>query len=120
MWYSDLVDPNEIAASFTTQVRKGVLTYCILTICSKGSVYSSDLLEKLKTHELIVSEGTIYPLLNRLKSDGLLEYEWQESPNGPPRKYYRISDEGKTYLKVISSEWKKITNNINSLEKNKG
>jgi PadR family transcriptional regulator PadR len=81
------------AGQLATQLRKGFLAYCVLLVCSE-KVYTSDIIKRLQAAELVVVEGTIYPLLSRLKSDGLLSYEWQESEQGPPRKYYQITDFG--------------------------
>jgi len=80
------------------QMRKGVLELCILSIISEGEIYPSDIIKKLKEAELIVVEGTLYPLLTRLKNAGLLHYNWRESTSGPPRKYYHITEEGSSFL----------------------
>lgn len=100
------------------QMRKGVLEYCILHIISRGEVYASDMLEELTAAKMIVVEGTLYPLLTRLKNAGLLEYKWVESKSGPPRKYYTLTNLGKNFLEGLSNTWKdlvlstqKITNN---------
>lgn len=84
---------KEYADQLATQLRKGFLAYCVLIVCSE-KVYTSDIIKRLQAAELVVVEGTIYPLLSRLKNDGLLSYEWQESEQGPPRKYYQITDFG--------------------------
>ncbi|HYG83806.1 MAG TPA: PadR family transcriptional regulator [Verrucomicrobiae bacterium] len=81
------------AAQLATQLRKGFLAYCVLMICSE-KMYTSDIIRRLQAAELVVVEGTIYPLLSRLKNDGLLAYEWQESEQGPPRKYYQVTPFG--------------------------
>ncbi|MCB0493014.1 MAG: PadR family transcriptional regulator [Cyclobacteriaceae bacterium] len=100
------------------QMRKGILEYCILHIISRGEVYASDMLEELTSAKMIVVEGTLYPLLTRLKNAGLLEYKWVESKSGPPRKYYTLTNMGKNFLDGLSNTWKdlvlstqKITNN---------
>ncbi|HNP07892.1 MAG TPA: PadR family transcriptional regulator [Cyclobacteriaceae bacterium] len=100
------------------QMRKGILEYCILHIISRGEVYASDMLEELTAAKMIVVEGTLYPLLTRLKNAGLLEYKWVESKSGPPRKYYTLTNMGKNFLDGLSDTWKdlvlstqKITNN---------
>ena len=85
---------DEYAESLATQLRKGFLAYCVLRVCSHAAMYTSDIIKHLQAAELVVVEGTIYPLLNRLQKDGLLQHEWQESEQGPPRKYYRITDYG--------------------------
>jgi len=87
------------------QMRKGVLEYCILGILSNGDAYASDIIEHLKNAELIVVEGTLYPLLTRLKNAGLLEYRWEESSSGPPRKYYSLSPQGKSFQLELKSTW---------------
>jgi PadR family transcriptional regulator PadR len=88
-----------------TQMRKGILEYCILSIISRGEIYASDIIEELKTAKLLVVEGTLYPLLTRLKNNGLLNYNWQESTSGPPRKYYQLSDAGKEILYKLDQTW---------------
>ena len=87
------------------QMRKGVLEYCILGILSNGDAYASDIIEHLKNADLIVVEGTLYPLLTRLKNAGLLEYRWEESTSGPPRKYYSLSPQGKSFQLELKSTW---------------
>ena len=91
-----------------SQMRKGVLEFCILTIISRNEAYSSDILETLKEAELVVVEGTVYPLLTRMKNEGLLTYRWQESTGGPPRKYYSLTEEGHTLLQQLQNEWHSI------------
>lgn len=97
------------------QMRKGILEFCILLIISTGKVYASDVLQKLKEANLIVVEGTIYPLLNRLKREGLVEYTWEESPHGPPRKYYSLTPDGKLALKQLQDAWSTLSSSITSL-----
>ena len=97
------------------QMRKGVLEYCILSIITEKEVYASDIIEKLKGAKLIVVEGTLYPLLTRLKNDGLLSYRWEESKSGPPRKYYEISEPGKEFLDNLDNSWKELVNAVNKL-----
>jgi PadR family transcriptional regulator, regulatory protein PadR len=99
------------------QMRKGILEYCILHIISRGEVYASDMLDELTAAKMIVMEGTLYPLLTRLKNAGLVEYKWVESKSGPPRKYYTLTTLGKKFLDGLSDTWddlvlstKKITN----------
>ena len=84
-----------------SQMRKGVLEFCILSIISKGEVYPSDIIDEMKEAKLIVVEGTLYPLLTRLKNAGLLSYNWVESNAGPPRKYYKLTPLGQEHLKKI-------------------
>jgi PadR family transcriptional regulator PadR len=90
------------------QMRKGVLEYCILAILKNGEAYPSDILMRLKKANLIVVEGTIYPLLTRLKNSGLLSYRWEESKSGPPRKYYTITSSGVTFLSSLDETWKEL------------
>ena len=94
------------------QMRKGVLEYCILSILEKGEAYSSDILDKLKTSNLIVVEGTLYPLLTRLKDADLLTYRWEESNSGPPRKYYTITSKGDNFLSDLEVTWKKLVKSV--------
>lgn len=84
------------------QMRKGVLEFCILSILSRGEKYASTILEELKEAQLLVVEGTIYPLLTRLKNEGLLIYRWEESTSGPPRKYFTLTESGLTFLKELT------------------
>jgi PadR family transcriptional regulator PadR len=87
------------------QMRKGVLEYCILSILNNGEAYPSEIIEQLKQGKLIVVEGTLYPLLTRLKNAELLSYRWEESTSGPPRKYYQLTDKGKKFLKELATTW---------------
>ncbi len=90
------------------QMRKGVLELCVLSIIEKDDVYSSDIINRLKKAELIVVEGTLYPLLSRLRNDGLLDYYWEESSSGPPRKYYKLTEKGGTFLTKLTEKWEKL------------
>lgn len=96
-------------------MRKGLLEYCILSIISRNEAYASDILETLKDAELLVVEGTLYPLLTRMKNEGLLSYRWQESTGGPPRKYYTLTDEGVELLSQLDLEWQTICQAINHI-----
>ncbi len=97
-------------------MRKGVLEFCILTIIAKHEeVYASDILMRLKEAKLIVVEGTLYPLLTRLKNDGLLSYRWEESKSGPPRKYYRITETGTNMLTELSTAWRELVDAVDKL-----
>lgn len=87
------------------QMRKGILEYCILEIIARGEVYASDMLEELTAAKMIVVEGTLYPLLTRLKNAGLLDYAWVESPSGPPRKYYKLTATGTEFLQHLRLTW---------------
>jgi PadR family transcriptional regulator PadR len=99
-------------------MRKGVLELCILSILSKGDAYASDILNKLKESQLIVVEGTIYPLLSRQKNMGLLSYRWEESTQGPPRKYYALTDKGREGLRELEASWKDLVDCVNSILSN--
>ncbi|MBN1198408.1 MAG: PadR family transcriptional regulator [Bacteroidales bacterium] len=90
------------------QMRKGVLELCILSIIAEKDAYASDIIEKLKEARLIIVEGTLYPLLTRLKNDGLTTYRWEESKSGPPRKYFQITDIGKTVLNELKLGWQEL------------
>lgn len=99
-----------------SQMRKGVLEYCILTILSKGDAYASSLLTELKSARMIVVEGTLYPLLTRQKNQGLLTYRWEESPQGPPRKYYSITEKGRNLLSEMDMAWSELVETIEHLK----
>jgi PadR family transcriptional regulator PadR len=109
-------DQNALGQS-ESQMRKGVLVYAVLLLLKDGRVYSSEIIRYLREAELIVVEGTLYPLLNRLAKDELLAYEWQESEQGPPRKYYWLTDEGKALLANLKSSYRKLHSSIQKLEK---
>lgn len=89
-------------------MRKGILEYCILGILNLGDAYASDIIEQLKDAKLIVVEGTLYPLLTRLKNAGLLDYRWEESTSGPPRKYYALSESGHQFLGELKMTWQEL------------
>lgn len=91
-----------------TQMRKGILEYCILSIISRGEIYASDIIAELKTARLLVVEGTLYPLLTRLKNNELLSYSWKESTSGPPRKYYTITPAGQEVLRRLDTTWEEL------------
>jgi PadR family transcriptional regulator PadR len=99
-----------------SQMRKGMLEYCILLLLKRQAAYASDIIQQLKEADLLVVEGTLYPLLTRLKKDGLLAYEWQESTQGPPRKYYCLTDEGQNALTQLNASWEEISNTVNYLK----
>lgn len=102
------------AEQMAIQLRKGFLAYCVLKVCSHKSKYTSDIINELREAQLVVVEGTIYPLLSRLQKDGLLTHEWQESEQGPPRKYYKTTDYGN---EVVEYTTKKIAALNTTLEK---
>lgn len=94
----------DYAEQLAVQLRKGFLAYCVLKVCSKKAMYTSDIIRRLSDAELVVVEGTIYPLLSRLQKDGLLAHEWQESEQGPPRKYYKITDFGSDVMREATDK----------------
>ena len=98
------------------QMRKGILEYCILSILAKKDLYTTDIINALKENDLIVVEGTLYPLLTRQKNAGLLHYRWEESTQGPPRKYYALTDLGHTYLKELDDSWDTLINSVKSIK----
>lgn len=98
-----------------SQMRKGLLEYCILVVISRKEAYASDLLEILRKADLFVVEGTVYPLLSRMKNSGLLDYRWQESPDGPPRKYFRLTPAGRELQQQLDQEWAAISTSINAI-----
>ena len=114
---NEAVDPGSLVTQSEVQMRKGLLVYCVLLLCKDGKAYSSDIIRQLRAAELIVVEGTLYPLLNRLAKDGILAYEWQESEQGPPRKYYWLTDEGKVLLGMLGHTYRQLHASVKHLEK---
>jgi PadR family transcriptional regulator, regulatory protein PadR len=101
-----------------SQMKKGLLEFCVLSVLSKKESYPPDIIDTLKNAKLIVVEGTLYPILTRLKNEGLLSYRWEESPSGPPRKYYQLTSEGKANLEELTKAWKEIEISVNQISKN--
>ena len=101
------------------QMRKGVLEYCILSILKDDDAYVAEILGTLKNAKMLVVEGTIYPLLTRLKNAGLLSYRWEESTSGPPRKYYGLTDTGKLFLNELTTTWNELQNAVNLVTRQK-
>ena len=97
------------------QMRKGVLEYCILSILQHEDAYTSEIISTLKNAKMIVVEGTIYPLLTRLKNGGLLSYRWEESTSGPPRKYYVLTESGSTFLEELNTSWNNLMIAVNEI-----
>jgi PadR family transcriptional regulator PadR len=97
------------------QMRKGILEYCILSVLKNNDAYVAEILEELKAAKLIVVEGTIYPLLTRLKNASLLEYRWEESTGGPPRKYYKLTDDGNNFLDELSASWEELQISVKTI-----
>ena len=99
-----------------SQMRKGMLDYCIMLLLSEKPYYTSDIIQRLKEANLLVVEGTLYPLLTRLKNDGVLSYEWQESTQGPPRKYYVLTDEGREALTQMDAAWNELESTVHMIK----
>lgn len=99
------------------QMKKGILEYCILHIISRGEVYASDMLDELTAAKMIVVEGTLYPLLTRLKNAGLLEYKWVESKSGPPRKYFKLTHQGTRFLAGLTATWHDLVHSTEMITK---
>ncbi|MCZ4223646.1 PadR family transcriptional regulator [Pedobacter rhodius] len=97
-----------IAENTQTQMRKGILEYCVLSIIARGEIYASDIIAELRSAKLLVVEGTLYPLLTRLKNNGLLSYNWVESTSGPPRKYYTLTEDGRGILTQLDQTWQEL------------
>jgi PadR family transcriptional regulator, regulatory protein PadR len=100
------------------QMRKGILEYCILQIISRGEIYASEILDELIEAEIMVVEGTLYPLLTRLKNDGLLDYKWVESLSGPPRKYYVLTETGTEFLAILAQTWTNLSTSVHTIINN--
>jgi len=99
------------------QMRKGVLEYCILLVLDGKPLYASDIIQNLKEAKMIVVEGTLYPLLTRLKNAGLLTYRWEESTQGPPRKYYELTDRGRDILNELEMSWQELVEAVEKIKK---
>jgi PadR family transcriptional regulator PadR len=97
------------------QMRKGVLELCVLALVAEQEFYPSEIIAKLKDSKVIVVEGTLYPLLTRLKNDAMLTYRWVESNSGPPRKYYKLTDKGKIYLTTLRTSWNQLCDSVNQI-----
>ncbi len=110
-------EEKTITQSIKTQMRKGVLELCTLAIISERDSYASDIIDQLKISDLIVVEGTLYPLLTRLKNEGMLSYRWEESTSGPPRKYYQLTAEGEEALSRLKQNWKELTKAVDQIIK---
>jgi PadR family transcriptional regulator PadR len=101
-----------------SQLRKGMLDYCVLLLLKNGPAYANDIVTRLKNANLIVVEGTLYPLLMRLKKEQLLSYNWQESTMGPPRKYYSLTPEGEQFLAELDTAWNELVGSVALLQSN--
>ena len=100
-----------------TQMRRGILEFCIVSLLADKEIYTADLIKQLKAANLIVTDGTLYPLLNRLQKSELLKYSWVESDSGPPRKYYALTEQGKAFLAHLDSAWQGITDSVETIRK---
>ena len=109
--------PTQTDDNIKSQMRKGILEYCILLLLSRERSYPSDIIAKLAETNFIVVEGTVYTLLNRMRKEGKLTYEWEESRLGPPRKYYLLTDAGHAALEALRKEWEQISATVNHFEK---
>lgn len=106
---------NSITENSRTQMRRGILEYSILLVLNRGDDYASSIIQKLKDADIIVVEGTLYPLLIRLKNSGMLTYRWEESPQGPPRKYYMITDAGREQLRELDAIWNSLVKSVDCI-----
>lgn len=104
------------ADNIKSQMRKGYLEYCILLVLKNKSAYASDIIQELKEARMLVVEGTLYPLLTRLKNAELLDYRWEESPSGPPRKYYEMTEKGHRFLEELEKAWEEINQVVHKLK----
>ena len=111
------MDVSAYAESLAIQLRKGCLVYCVLLVCAKQPQYTGDIVKQLSESELMVVEGTIYPLLSRLQKYGYLQHEWQESEQGPPRKYYSLTDNGKQLVDELKDRITLLNNSLKNLAK---
>lgn len=98
-----------------SQMRKGILEFCILSIIRRGEAYPSDIVEEMKAANLQILEGTLYPLLTRLKNAEMLTYRWEESNSGPPRKYFSLTEKGGNFYKELEKTWEELSNGVNAL-----
>jgi len=110
------INLEEYLSNLKSQMRKGTLEFCVLLIISQEKVYTFDIINKLKQADMVVVEGTLYPLLSRLRREGLLEYSWKESLSGPPRKYFSLTEKGKSVMKELEKYWKMFTKSVTNLK----
>ncbi|TQV72016.1 PadR family transcriptional regulator [Aliikangiella marina] len=105
------------AKNTITQMRRGILEFCIVSLLADNEIYTAELITRLKAANLIVTEGTLYPMLNRLLKGKLLQYRWEESDSGPPRKYYSLTEEGAAFLAQLDSAWQDITTSVETIRR---
>ncbi len=110
------MEANSITENSKIQMRRGILEYSILLVLQHRDDYASSIIQKLKDVDIIIVEGTLYPLLIRLKNLGLLSYRWEESPQGPPRKYYMITDKGREQLKELDATWEELVRSVETIK----
>ncbi|MFA7492194.1 MAG: PadR family transcriptional regulator [Proteiniphilum sp.] len=103
-----------------SQMRKGVLEYCILSIIKRGEAYPGDIIDEMKSAGLQLLEGTLYPLLNRLKNAGILSYRWVESTSGPPRKYFHLTEKGNKFYILLQATWNELAMGVETLTRSRG
>ncbi|TQV89456.1 PadR family transcriptional regulator [Aliikangiella coralliicola] len=103
------------AKNTISQMRRGILEFCIVSLLADQEIYTAELISRLKAANLIVTDGTLYPLLNRLQKTELLQYRWEESDSGPPRKYYSLTEAGADYLQALETAWQDITESVHSI-----
>ena len=103
------------AKNTITQMRRGILEFCIVCLLADNEIYTAELIDRLKAANLIVTDGTLYPMLNRLQKAKLLQYRWAESESGPPRKYYSLTDTGVAFLSKLDSAWQDMTESVESI-----
>ncbi len=101
-----------------SQMRRGILEFCILSVIRRGEAYPSDIVEEMRASKLMVLEGTLYPLLARLKNAGMLTYRWVESNSGPPRKYFSLTEKGIAFYKELEDTWNELANAVNAMKNN--
>lgn len=104
------------AENTQSQMRKGILEYCVMLLIARGEIYSSDIISQLTDARMLIAEGTLYPLLTRLKNAGMLAYSWKESTQGPPRKYFTITEQGKQYLAELDKTWAEMISTIQQIK----
>ena len=117
--FETLTDIGMNIENTQVQMRKGILEFCILHIISRGEVYASDMLDELTSAKIMVVEGTLYPLLTRLRKSGFVDYKWVESNSGPPRKYYTLTDEGQAFLGGLEQTWSELADSTEKIITNK-
>ncbi len=105
------------AKNTITQMRRGILEFCIVSLLADNEIYTAELINRLKAANLIVTDGTLYPMLNRLQKAQLLQYRWEESESGPPRKYYSLTDAGVVYLSKLDTAWQDMTESVESIRR---